>query len=151
MKLTRGLCGIGVWPPISTQINPTSLRRNGPHCVQSLHEVKKFLLNLVPSEPLALVRELAYFDNLIQLDPLLESVLDMYIHDLIICGLFHAACVQLCWYEFFCYVGCVQKGWKVGPKAVYIENSVYTKEWWNAKLKFIIPRSLADGVWPISE
>lgn len=63
MKLTGGLGGIGGWPPISTWIIPHPLGRNGPHYVQSLDEVRKFLLNLVPSEPLALVKELAKFDN----------------------------------------------------------------------------------------
>ena len=26
-----------------------------------------------------------------------------------------------------------------------------TKEWWNTELKGIVPDSLGDGVWPISE
>ena len=65
MEPTRGLGGIGGWTPISTWIIPPPLGRNGPHCVQSLHEVRKFLLNMVPSEPLALVKELACFDNTI--------------------------------------------------------------------------------------
>ena len=38
--------------------------------------MRKLLLNLVPSEPLALVKELACFDNSIQLDILLVSELD---------------------------------------------------------------------------
>ena len=50
----------------------------------------KLLLNLVPDEPHALVKELAYFDNSIQLDNLLKSVLDMCFHDLISRNLFHA-------------------------------------------------------------
>jgi hypothetical protein len=55
----------GGWPPISTWINPSSLGSNGPHCVEFLHEMRKLLLNLVPGEPFALVKELACFDNLI--------------------------------------------------------------------------------------
>ena len=55
--------GIGEWPPISTGIIPPPLGSNGPHCVEFLHEMRKLLLNLVPSEPLALVKELASFDN----------------------------------------------------------------------------------------
>jgi hypothetical protein len=53
----------GGWPPISTWINPPSLGSNGPHCVEFLHEMRKLLLNLVPGEPFALVKELACFDN----------------------------------------------------------------------------------------
>ena len=53
----------GGWPPISTWINPPSLGRNGPHCVEFLHEMRKLMLNLVPGEPFALVKELACFDN----------------------------------------------------------------------------------------
>ena len=63
---------------------------NGPHCIEFLHEMRKLLLNLVPSEPLALVQELANFENLIQPDILLESVLDLSFHDPISCGMFHA-------------------------------------------------------------
>jgi len=49
----------------------------------------KLLLNLVPGEPLALVQELANFDNSIQLDILLASVPDMCVHDPISYVLFH--------------------------------------------------------------
>jgi len=50
----------------------------------------KLLLKLVPSEPLALVQELDNFENPIQLDILLVSVIDMCVHGLISCGMFHA-------------------------------------------------------------
>ena len=52
--------------------------------------MRKILLNLVPGEPLALVHELASFDNLIQLDLLLASVLDLHVHYTICGGFFHA-------------------------------------------------------------
>ena len=52
--------------------------------------MRKLLLNLVLGEPLALVKELACFDNLIQLDILLVSALDLCVHDPISCSLFHA-------------------------------------------------------------
>jgi hypothetical protein len=51
------------WAPIIIWINPPSLGNNGPHCVEFLHEMRKLLLNLVPGEPFALVKELACFDN----------------------------------------------------------------------------------------
>ena len=82
--------GKGGWPPISTWIDPPSLGSNGTHCIEFLHEMRKLLLNLVPGEPLALVKELAYFDNSIQLDIILVSVLDLCVHDLISCSFFHA-------------------------------------------------------------
>ena len=85
--------GIGGWPLISTWIIPPPLGSNGPHCVEFLHEMRKLLLNLVPREPLALVQELASFDNPIQLDPLLEIVLDLHVHDTICGGMFHAVWV----------------------------------------------------------
>jgi len=68
----------------------TPLGSNGPHCIEFLHEMRKILLNLVPSEPLSLVKELACFDNSIQLDILLASVLDLCVRDPISCNLFHA-------------------------------------------------------------
>ena len=39
--------GIGGWPPIYTWIIPPSLGRNGPHCVEILHEMRKIMLNWV--------------------------------------------------------------------------------------------------------
>ncbi len=62
-------------------------------CIKFLHEMRKPLLNLVPGEPLALVLAQASFDNLIQLDILLASVLDLRVHYLISCGLFHGVWV----------------------------------------------------------
>ena len=53
----------------------------------------KLLLNLVFGETLALVKELASFDNPIELDLLLASVLDFHVHDTIYGGLFHAVWV----------------------------------------------------------
>ena len=50
----------------------------------------KLLLSLVPGDPLALVWELPNFDNPIQLDLLLASVLDLCVHDPISFGMFHA-------------------------------------------------------------
>ena len=82
--------GIGGWPPTSTWIIPPPLGINGPHCIEFLHEMRKFLLNLVTGEPLALVQELASFDNLIQLDILLMSVLDLHVHDTVYGGLLYA-------------------------------------------------------------
>jgi hypothetical protein len=55
----------------------------------------KLLLNLALGEPLALVKELSYFDNPIKLDPLLESSLNLSVHDLINGGLFHVVRVDL--------------------------------------------------------
>ena len=88
-----GSNGIGGWPQISTWIIPHPLGRNGPHCIEFLHEMRKLLLNLVPVEPLALVQELASFDNPIQLDLLSVSVFDLHVHDKICGGLFHAVWV----------------------------------------------------------
>jgi hypothetical protein len=57
--------------------------------------MRKFLLNLAPGEPLALVQELPCFDNPIKLDPLLVSALDLCVHDMISGFLFHAVRVEL--------------------------------------------------------
>ena len=55
--------------------------------------MRKILLNLVPGDRLALVQELASFDNLIQLDLLSASVLDLHVHDTVCGGLFHVVWV----------------------------------------------------------
>jgi hypothetical protein len=96
--------GIGGWPPISTWINPPSLGSNGLHCVEFPHQMRKFLLNLAPGEPLALVQELPCFDDSIKLDPLYVSALDLCVHNLIIGCLLHAVRVEICWFQLLCYL-----------------------------------------------
>jgi hypothetical protein len=97
------LVGKGGWPPISIWINPPSLGRNGLHCIEVPHQMRKFLLNLASGEPLALVQELPCFDDSIKLDPLLLSALDMCVHNMIIGFLLYAVGVDLCWCQLFCY------------------------------------------------
>ena len=76
--------GKGGCPPISIWINPPSLGINGLHCVEVPHQMRKFLLNLAPGEPLASVQELPYFDNSIKLDPLMFGFIDLCIQNMII-------------------------------------------------------------------
>jgi hypothetical protein len=83
-------------------INPTHLGRNGLHCVEFPHHMRKFLLNLAPSEPLALVQELPYFDNSIKLDPLLMSAINMSVPDMINGCLFHAIKVDIYRCQMLC-------------------------------------------------
>jgi hypothetical protein len=56
---------------------------NGTHCVKCFHHMGKILLNLTPGEPLALVKKLSCFDNLIELYVLLAGFLHLGFHDLI--------------------------------------------------------------------
>ena len=63
--------GKGGWPSISIWINPPSLGRNGLNSIEFPHQMRKFLLNLAPGEPLSLVQEFSYFDNPIKLDHML--------------------------------------------------------------------------------
>jgi hypothetical protein len=85
---SKWIVGKGGWPPISIWINPPSLGRNGLHCIEFPHQMRKFLLNLAPGEPISLVQELPFFDDSIKLDPLLSSALDLFVHNLIIGCLF---------------------------------------------------------------
>jgi hypothetical protein len=96
--------GIGGWSPISTWTNPTPLGRNGVHCTDFPNQMRKFLLNLAPSEPLAFVQKFSCFDNMIKLDPLLVSALDLCFHDLISGCMFHVVRVDICWCQLFCYL-----------------------------------------------
>jgi hypothetical protein len=95
--------GKGGWTPISIWINPPYLGRNGLHCIEVPHQMRNFLLNLAPGEPLSLVKEIPCFDNSIKMDPLLLSALDPCVHNLIIGFLFYAFGVELCWCQFFFY------------------------------------------------
>jgi hypothetical protein len=106
-KLLESCCepaGKGGWTPISTRINPPSFESNGLHYVEFPRQMRKFLLNLTPGEPLALVQELPCFDNSIKMDPLLSSALDLCVQNMIIGFLLYAFVVDLCWCQLFFYV-----------------------------------------------
>jgi hypothetical protein len=66
--------------------------------------MRKFILNLAPGEPLALVQELPCFDNLINLDPLLASGLELFFHNTITGCMLYAFGVDLFWFQLFCYL-----------------------------------------------
>jgi hypothetical protein len=59
------------------------------------------MLNLAPGEPLSLVQELPYLDNSINLNPLLESALDLCAHYLISVCLLHEVMVDIYWFQLF--------------------------------------------------
>jgi hypothetical protein len=101
--------GIGGWKLISIWINPPLLGRNGLHCIECPHQMRKRLLNLAPGEPLTLVQELPYFDNSIKLNILVVSALDLCFHDIIIGCLFHAVTIELFWCQLLCYLRGVQQ------------------------------------------
>jgi hypothetical protein len=96
--------GIGGRPLTSIWINSPLLGRNGLHFIDFPHQMRKFLLNLAPGEPLALVQELPCFDNSIKLDPLLSSSLDMCVHNMIIIFMLHEFKVELCWVQVLYYL-----------------------------------------------
>jgi hypothetical protein len=98
----------GGWPLISTWINPPSLVRNGLHFIEVPHQMRKFLLNLAPGEPLALVQELPCFDDSIKMDTLLSSALDLCVHNLIIGYMLYAVKFEICWCQLFYYFCGVQ-------------------------------------------
>lgn len=96
-KNIKSPSGIGWWPPISTWISVPPIRSSGPHCGECLHEVRRLLLKLILGEPLTLVQKLVLINNLIQLDTLLASVLNLCVHDSNSCGLFTAIWFDLYW------------------------------------------------------
>jgi hypothetical protein len=97
------IVGKGGWPLLSIRINPPSLGRNGIHCIEVPHQMRKFLLNLALGEPLALVQELPFFDDSIKLDPLLSSSIDLSVHTMIIGCLLYVVGVEICWCQLFYY------------------------------------------------
>ena len=61
----------------------TILGRNVPHCFKFLHYMGEIPLNLNPNDPLALVKKLSRFNDLIELDMLMENDLNLCLHDLV--------------------------------------------------------------------
>ena len=66
--------------------------------------MRKFLLNLAPGEPLALVQKLPCFDESIKMDPLMSSALDLCFQNMIIGFLLYAVEVDICWIQLFFYL-----------------------------------------------
>jgi len=76
-------------------LDPNSII-NGLHSIKFIHYMEKLLLNMNPSEPLAMMKKLPCFDNPIDLDGILTSVLCLGFHDPIKCHLFDAVIIELC-------------------------------------------------------
>jgi hypothetical protein len=66
--------------------------------------MRKFLLNLAPGEPLALVQELLYFNNSIKMDPLLTSALDLFVHNIINGILLYVVVLDIFWCQLSFYL-----------------------------------------------
>jgi len=96
--------GIGGRSSKSIWINPPPLGRNGLHCIEFPHHMRKFLLNMASGEPLSLVQELPCFDNSIKLHPLLASAIDIFVQNMITRFLLYAVGVELCWFQLFFYL-----------------------------------------------
>ena len=69
-------------------------------------------LNLNPSEPLALVKKLPRFDDLIELDMLMEIDLHLGLHDLVQIHQLNEIRVEFCMAK--CLATDVQERWKFG-------------------------------------
>jgi hypothetical protein len=96
--------GIGERPLTSIWINPPPLGRNILHFIEFPHQMRKFLLNLAPCEPVSLVQELPCFDNLVKLDPLMFGAIDLCVQNMIVGCMLHAVRVDLCWCQLLCYL-----------------------------------------------
>jgi hypothetical protein len=103
------ISGIGGWPPIYTYIIPPLLGSNGSHCVKFFYHMGKLLLNLTPSEPLALVKKLPRFDDPIELDVMLEGAIHLGFHDPIKYHMFNAIRIEFCRGQVLGHVRSVQE------------------------------------------
>jgi hypothetical protein len=56
----------------------------------------ELLMDLFLGQPLAMVKKLNYFDNLIEFYVLLERALQLGVHDLVHCSFFHAVEIEIC-------------------------------------------------------
>jgi hypothetical protein len=83
----RSFCNLSQWNRwVATNAHldhSSPLGSNGLHCIKFLHQMGKLLLNMTLGEPLALMKKFLCFDDPIELDGLLESVLCFGVHDLI--------------------------------------------------------------------
>jgi hypothetical protein len=67
---------------------------NSPHCIKFLY-YEEFLLDTVLGEPLALMKKLPYFDNLIELYALLVGTFQLGVHDLVCYKFLNAIKVEI--------------------------------------------------------
>lgn len=90
--------------------------------------MRKLLLSLTPSEPLALMKELSYFDDSIVLDVLLIGSLHFDVCDLINFNILNVVRVELCRVQVLNHLQGVQERWKIWSKHIYIKYRVQAKE-----------------------
>jgi len=67
-----------------------------PHYVKFPHHMGKLLFNLTPSEPLASVKKLPYFDEPIECNVLLEGILPLGVDDPINYLMFNVVMIDFC-------------------------------------------------------
>jgi len=104
MKIVILVSQIGGNPPMYTYIIHEPLRIIGLHYAKFLHHTGKLLLNMSPSEPLALMKKLPYFDNPIVLDILLVGAIIFGVHDPIKYLFFNVVRIEFCRGQVLCCV-----------------------------------------------
>lgn len=71
-------------------------RKQPLHYIKFPHKMRKLLLRLALSEPLALVNKFTFFDNPIELYVLLEGIIFLSVHDSINFYLFNLVEIEFC-------------------------------------------------------
>jgi hypothetical protein len=92
------------------------------------------------------VKELPFFDNLIELYVLLVDVLHIGVHDLVNCNLLNVVMVHFCRGQVHGHLSSDQYRWKIWAKQHHIKYRVHAKERWSTQFKIILTHSLSDGV-----
>jgi hypothetical protein len=82
------------------------------------------LLDLVPGEPLALVKKMPYCDNLKELYIMLVTTLQLIVHDPVHYSLLNVIRVELCHGQVLCHLQGVQQRQKVLSKKLHIKERV---------------------------
>jgi hypothetical protein len=88
----------------------------------------KPLLNLTLGEPLALVKKLPCFDDLIELDVLLVGSLHLGVHDLINYIMFNGVNIEFFRGQMLGHIQRVKERWKIWSKQFHIKYWVQAKE-----------------------
>jgi hypothetical protein len=78
--------------------------------------MEKHLLSLTSSEILSLVKKLPFFDDMIELDVLVDGDFNISVHDSINCFMFNVVRIDLCRGHVLDHVRSSQKRWKIQSK-----------------------------------
>jgi hypothetical protein len=113
--------------------------------------MRKILLNLNSSEPPTLVKELPYFDDLLELFVLLEDYVHFSVHVLDDYLMLDTIKIDIFRVQLLDHLQGVQERWKIWLNKLHVKYRIQANKRGNTLFVRILTHNLGNGVRPISK